>query len=84
MTSEIVTNALLHGSGQVTLGMDAGAVLVRVEVGDGSMRRPTHEGRGDDAESGRGMVIVDALASDWGVTDAPPGKIVWFEVPVRP
>jgi hypothetical protein len=30
------------------------------------------------------MGIVDALASDWGVTDDPPGKIVWFEVPVHP
>jgi hypothetical protein len=30
------------------------------------------------------MGIVDALASAWGVTDDPPGKIVWFEVLAQP
>jgi anti-sigma regulatory factor (Ser/Thr protein kinase) len=84
MTSEVVTNAVLHGTGEVTFAMDAGAVLLRVEVGDGCASRPTCAVAEDRAEGGRGMGIVDALASDWGVTDDPPGKIVWFEVPVHP
>ncbi len=84
MTSEVVTNALRHGAGDVTLGMDAGAAAVRVEVGDASPRHPTCTDAEETAEGGRGMSIVAALSSAWGVVDDPPGKIVWFEVPTQP
>lgn len=84
LASEVVTNALLHGDGDVTIGMDAGAAMVRVEVGDASRSRPREDVPGEEAERGRGLLIVNALSSAWGVTDALPGKIVWFEVPVQP
>lgn len=84
MTSEVVTNALLHGQGEVRLAVGADQVLVRVEVGDEESDRPTPQATAADAESGRGMVIVDALAANWGVLEAAPGKTVWFEVPARP
>ena len=85
MTSELVTNALRHGSGPVRLACDAGQVSVRVEVGDDDRQWPRMRYVDDESENGRGMVIVDALASAWGVADAPHGgKIVWFEVPARP
>lgn len=85
LTSELVTNALRHGSGPVRLGCDAGQVKVRVEVGDDNGERPRVRYVDDDCESGRGMVIVDALASAWGVAGTPQGgKIVWFEVPAQP
>lgn len=41
MTSEVVTNALLHGQGEVRLAVGADQVLVRVEVGDEESNRPT-------------------------------------------
>ncbi len=84
MTSEVVTNALLHGAGDVTFGMTAGTTSVRVEVGDAGVCRPSCTAARETAEGGRGMNIVDALASAWGVADNAPGKIVWFEVPSQP
>lgn len=84
LTSEVVTNAVLHGTGDITFGMRAGSRLVRVEVGDEDARRPRAWEVHDDDEGGRGMHIVQALASGWGVLDRPPGKIVWFTVPAQP
>ena len=84
MTSEVVTNAVLHGTGDITLGFVAGSILVRVEVGDDDAQPPGTRDADDDDEGGRGMLIVEALASGWGVQSSPPGKIVWFEVPCQP
>lgn len=84
MTSELVTNALVHGEGDVSIGMDAGSTLLRVEVADASTSRPSRAVPGDDAERGRGLLIIEALSSAWGVTEALLGKVVWFEVPVQP
>lgn len=85
LTSEVVTNAVLHGGGEVQLAVDAGEMRVRVEVSDDEQRRPAVPHVDDEAEGGRGLMIVDALASAWGVTDSPRGgKIVWFEVPAQP
>lgn len=84
MTSEVVTNAMLHGQGAITFAVQAGSLLVRVQVGDDDASRPRLRRIDPAAEGGRGMWIVDALASDWGVLDRPPGKIVWFEVPAQP
>jgi anti-sigma regulatory factor (Ser/Thr protein kinase) len=85
MTSELATNALRHGSGPVRLGCDAGEVRVRVEVCDNDRQRPRVRYVDQHSETGRGMVIVDALASAWGVADNPlGGKVVWFEVPAQP
>jgi anti-sigma regulatory factor (Ser/Thr protein kinase) len=84
MTSELVTNALRHGSGVVRLACTADEVCVRVQVGDDERRRPRIRYVPDDSENGRGMAIVDALASAWGVADVPGGKVVWFEVPAHP
>jgi anti-sigma regulatory factor (Ser/Thr protein kinase) len=80
LTSEVVTNAVLHGQGSLRLGADAHRQFVRVEVMDGSSATPRSREAGADDESGRGMSIVDALAAEWGVTPADPGKTVWFEV----
>lgn len=84
MTSEVVTNAILYGRGRITLGVQVDSRRCRVEVGDEARRRPRVQGADESAEGGRGMLIVDALASDWGVTDRPTGKTVWFEVPAQP
>ncbi len=84
MTSEVVTNALLHGSGAITLGVLAGSRLVRVEVGDEASGAPLAGGADASAEGGRGLLIVEALSSGWGVRFLAVGKIVWFEVPSQP
>jgi anti-sigma regulatory factor (Ser/Thr protein kinase) len=84
LTSEVVTNAVLHGNGRITLGIQVDSHCCRVEVGDDALSAPRIRGVDESAEGGRGMLIVDALASDWGVSDRPVGKTVWFEVPAQP
>lgn len=84
MTSEVVTNAMLHSNGPVTFGVECGGPLLRVEVGDDDARRPSVPEQDETAESGRGMRIVQALSSAWGVQTTPTGKLVWFEVATHP
>lgn len=54
---------------------------LRIEVADGCRGRvPEVIKPPDDAESGRGMLIVDALCSAWGITEQAGGKTVWCEI----
>lgn len=58
---------------------------VRVEVDDDDdLPPPPDPSLDDDAEHGRGMIIVDAVCSDWSVLDTAAGKTVWFEIPAQP
>lgn len=84
LTSEVVTNALLHGQGPVRLRVDLGDRWMRVGVGDDATGRPHLPDQQDGAEGGRGMLIVDGLAAHWGVEDDERGKVVWFELEVKP
>lgn len=89
LTSEVVTNALVHGRGDVLVSVDRDRDVLRVEVSDDDPRHPRVPDGADEldpaAEGGRGMRIVDLLASAWGVRDrSGGGKHVWFELPVRP
>ncbi|WP_405806919.1 ATP-binding protein [Streptomyces sp. NBC_00210] len=79
--SELTTNALVHGvppgrGYRLRLWL-YGDGLLRVEVHDSGGGRPGV--REPDGESGRGLVLVDALADKWGVGGRDPGKIVWCE-----
>lgn len=79
--SELATNALLHGvppgRGFRLFVLQAEGGGVRVEVHDSGDGHPATRAPGDEAESGRGLLLVSALADDWGVGDRSPGKIVW-------
>lgn len=84
LVTEIVTNALRHGWGPVTLRLLPGQTGLRVEVVDGGVGLPRQRTASEQDTGGRGLQIVDALASDWGVIPAPEGgKTVWFEVTGR-
>ena len=80
LTSELVTNAVIHGRSAVTLSVRLTQRLLRVEVSDDNSRHPRLEDYDKDALDGRGLHIVDYLAHDWGVTDHQLGKTVWFEL----
>jgi len=81
LTSEVVTNAIIHGRSGPLLAVDVREYAVRVAVGDVSPELPMRRGGGLDDVSGRGVVIVDELASAWGVERERDGsKRVWFEV----
>lgn len=82
VVSELVTNAVKHGDGEITLRLWPGPDLVRIEVTDESPRYPEPVESDLDDEAGRGLQIVGALASSWGATPASTswGKTVWVEL----
>jgi anti-sigma regulatory factor (Ser/Thr protein kinase) len=81
LANELVTNAILHTGSDFDVVVDIEPQRVRVEVRDGSTHRPTRHDRGPRSTSGRGLALVEALASSWGVERIPgDGKSVWFEV----
>lgn len=80
LTSEVVTNALLHAQSAAELHVMMVDDVVRVEVSDWSPRPPVQRPIDEEAASGRGMLIVEALARAWGVELRDGGKQVWFEV----
>lgn len=80
VTSELVTNAVVHAGTQVRLRISAEAGAVRVEVGDSSPHLPVPRSWGRTASTGRGLVIVDDQADRWGAVRIDGGKVVWFEI----
>jgi two-component sensor histidine kinase len=79
----LATNALLHGvppgrGFQVVLRLDSEETL-RVEVHDSGGGSPWVPEAGVTAESGRGLLMVEAVADKWGVGGRDPGKVVWCE-----
>ncbi len=80
LTSELVTNALLHARHAEELSVFVWPSVIRVEVEDPSALLPTRRRAGVDAVAGRGLTIVDGLSRAWGVEAGARGKRVWFEV----
>ena len=80
LTSELVTNALTHGESPVTVAVSLSGGTLRVEVHDRSRFLPAPWPVIDsaDAETGRGLLLVDTLATDWGFYRTPGGKAVYF------
>jgi anti-sigma regulatory factor (Ser/Thr protein kinase) len=81
LADELVTNAILHAGSEVGLTVAMHACPLRVDVSDASDALPVlQEGDGHLRESGRGLRLVDALATAWGVIPHGVGKTVWFEL----
>jgi anti-sigma regulatory factor (Ser/Thr protein kinase) len=82
LVSELATNAVLHARSDFLVRVRAWPDRVRVEVSDGNSRLPTVVSVPADAYSGRGLLLLQALSSAWGVeSHAAEGKTIWFEVP---
>jgi anti-sigma regulatory factor (Ser/Thr protein kinase) len=81
LTSELVTNALVHTDREALLTAVVGPSQLRVEVRDFVGRRPrVCAPDTGDGTHGRGLVLVDSLADAWGVQPHEVGKSVWFEL----
>lgn len=80
LVSEVVTNSVVHGGTSVRLTLRRDGDGLRVEVRDGSDSMPLMKRYSDTATTGRGLRILDALASAWGSVAEGSGKLVWFEV----
>lgn len=80
LLTEMVTNAVVHAGSGSTVSVQLLADHVHVEVRDRDRRAVQPRLVNDDAESGRGLALVEALARSWGTTPFADGKIVWFDV----
>lgn len=80
--SELVTNAVQHGHGDVGLRVRYAAAELRIEVSDGSAELAQLRSADDSDESGRGLILVSFFANDWGVSD--DGTTTWavFSAPM--
>ena len=88
LSSELVTNAIRHTDRDAMFtarlyrepASDGGRARLRVEVEDESDLWPTRRTPGEQASSGRGLMLVEALADAWGVEPRGSGKRMWFEL----
>lgn len=82
LVSELVTNAVIHAKSDVEVVVQmTPRNTLRVEVIDQSDAMPIVRTPEAADSSGRGLGLVETLASDWGVDSRGSGKVVWFEVP---
>lgn len=79
IVSELMANVIQHARTELTVVVRVGTTL-RLEVHDGSSIIPAMRQAADDAESGRGLFIIEAIALDWGVETTADGKCVWVEI----
>ncbi len=84
LASELVTNALIHAGTDITVRLSLDREILLVEVEDGSLELPKPIPLTTDSERGRGLVLMQALSQKWGATRRTDGKVVWFELAVRP
>lgn len=81
LTSEIVTNALVHTDDEAIITATVRAHTLRVEVRDFVADGPKPRvPDADDGTGGRGLFLVQSLADTWGVCAEGVGKVVWFEL----
>ncbi len=79
LTSELVTNAIRHGKGRaIMLVINRDCVQFRVDVHDTSRSAPVREDACAYAETGRGLMLVSHLSTDWGYYPTVKGKAVYF------
>ncbi|GAA2145159.1 SpoIIE family protein phosphatase [Kitasatospora kazusensis] len=91
LASELVTNAIRHTDRDAMFTArlyrdpeQGGGARLRIEVEDESDLWPTRRTPGEQASSGRGLMLVEALADGWGVEPRGSGKRMWFELSAEP
>ncbi|MEU5220045.1 SpoIIE family protein phosphatase [Streptomyces sp. NPDC020807] len=87
LTGELLVNVLLHTEGGAVLTLEVlpePVRRVRLSVQDRSSAWPRRRTPGEAATSGRGLLLLDALASRWGVEPRGEGKAVWCEIGPEP
>jgi anti-sigma regulatory factor (Ser/Thr protein kinase) len=85
LTSELVTNAITHEMGEtIMLAISCSGGQLRVDVHDSSHALPVPEDAPVEAETGRGLMLVNSLSSEWGCYRTPTGKAVYFTLAFEP
>jgi anti-sigma regulatory factor (Ser/Thr protein kinase) len=80
LTSEVVTNAIVHADSpvQVVIEVQASSVVVEVKIVSSPPRVVVDGEEVAEADRGAGMVLVDGLADRWGWWKIDGGSVVWF------
>lgn len=81
IVSELVTNAVRYGKPPVSVSVRADEQTVTVGVSDAASERPAMRTADDDAESGRGLLLMSLLSAEFGVRPEGVGKVVWARLP---
>lgn len=84
VVSELITNTVVHAGTGFRLEICLDTNSIRISVEDDEAGLPVLREPSLDAASGRGLVIVDRLATEWGVEPLQHGKIVWCDLPIVP
>lgn len=82
--TELVQNAVFHASTPMVVRLRVAGDRVVVTVTDGSPVLPSSGLTHAEAMSGRGLLMVAAVAATWGAEPRPGGKVVWASIPERP
>lgn len=80
LTSELVTNALVHGQHPRALDLTLDAEGLMIAVSDSSPSSPRVVAPGPGEPSGRGLALIEAVAKSWGSQNNGVGKQVWFRL----
>ncbi|CAL9512161.1 hypothetical protein SUDANB145_03639 [Streptomyces sp. enrichment culture] len=84
LLSETLTNVLVHTDADALMVAevtgDPGGRRIRVEVSDAGQDLPHKRSPGEMASSGRGLMLIEMLADEWGVTPRGEGKSIWFDL----
>ncbi|KAB2339436.1 ATP-binding protein [Actinomadura rudentiformis] len=81
MVDELITNAIVHGTGPVRLRLHLDGLRIVGEITDGNPTAPGDPSSPpllDWSEQGRGLLLVSALATEFGSRPESRGKTVWF------
>ena len=77
VVSELSTNAVIHAQTSFSVHVSWNGEVVLVQVTDGSPAPPAINRTESGTPGGRGLVVVDAVAEQWGSIPLPHGKTVW-------
>ena len=83
LANELATNAIVHAKGDFAVEVSLNDTTCRIEVVDSDPGQPREPPRSSTSTSGRGLALVRAMSSSWGVESRNEGKGVWCDVAVR-
>ncbi|MGW2885180.1 ATP-binding protein [Streptomyces griseoruber] len=84
LAGEVIANAVLYTDASCSVSVTRADERLRVEVTDTNTWLPNAVEAGPNDESGRGLLIVNAMADAWGTDPEPSGKTTWFEITPTP
>jgi CheY-like chemotaxis protein len=85
VTSELATNAVTHADSALRVQLSVTPTTLRIDVVDYGDGAPEPQPPSVSEEHGRGLHLIDAMTTAWGIEDAPAaGKVVWAELTLPP